>query len=340
MVIELYPLTHVAISVNDSEAAYKLLNKTLEAEKIQEELAKYLGGEGSIVIHVGLGDTVFQFTQFKIYNGSWSDQMKNYGPGVHNITFEVDDLEQTDEEFKKIGIKRLITIPFDFTQGLPPEIVKPKQQPVIIYDTMEQIGFHLELYESPVKKEFRNNIPRPKYPTEKETLIGKASPMVHIELVTPDAEETYKFLHDVFGSEKVEIEFAEFLDISPVVKVIHVNLSNVVLQYIQPVQPIKELPEGGPWYKLLKKVGNKPYVHNITFLVENIQETAEAFKDAGVSTLVAFPLEWEKLVGTEHFNPGGRTVHIFDTQNTLGFHLELFERMSKKEMDFIFTDNK
>ncbi len=38
------------------------------------------------------------------------------------------------------------------------------------------------------------------------------SPLVHIECVVPDAEKAYQFLHDVFGAEKVQEEFAGFLD--------------------------------------------------------------------------------------------------------------------------------
>ena len=91
MIVNLSPLTHIEITVNDAEAAFQVLNKTLGAIKVQEELAALLGGEGAIDIHVGLGDVVFQFVQPKIKVGSWSDQLKNNGPGVHNITFGVDN---------------------------------------------------------------------------------------------------------------------------------------------------------------------------------------------------------------------------------------------------------
>ena len=38
------------------------------------------------------------------------------------------------------------------------------------------------------------------------------SPMVHIEIVVRDAEAAYQFLHDALGAEKVQEEFAGFLD--------------------------------------------------------------------------------------------------------------------------------
>ena len=329
MNVELSPLTHIEISVNDAEEAFQVLNKTLGALKVQEELAKLLGGEGALDIHVGLGDAVFQFVQPKIYLGSWSDQLKNFGPGVHNITFGVDNMEKTREIFKEEGISELIVMDFEWDKIIPAEALKPDPQPVIIMDTMEMLGFHLELYESLIKEEFAP--PQQKYVTGSDKLIGNVSPMLHIELVVPDLEKTYQFLQKVFGSEKVEIKFAQFLD-SDFSKVAHINLSNVVLQYIQPIAEV------GPWYDQLKRAG--PGVHNITFLVDDIKKTIQNFKDEEVATLISFPLKWENLVGKENFNPNSRNVHIFNTMRTLGFHIELFERPSFKTPEFMYTDVK
>jgi catechol 2,3-dioxygenase-like lactoylglutathione lyase family enzyme len=155
--------------------------------------------------------------------------------------------------------------------------------------------------------------------------------MLHIELVVPNIEKTCQFLNDVFGSEKVEVEFADFLD-GEFSKVVHINLSNVVLQYIQPLQKVAS------WYEQLQKSG--PGVHNITFLVSDIKKTVDSFKNNGISHQISFPLEWENLVGKEDFNPNSRTVHIFNTMDKLGFHLELFERPSKTKTDYMFTEVK
>ncbi|MHA1931594.1 MAG: VOC family protein [Promethearchaeota archaeon] len=329
MVVNLSPLTHIEISVNDAEAAFQVLNKTLGAIKVQEELAALLGGEGAIDIHVGLGDVVFQFVQPKIHVGSWSDQLKNNGPGVHNITFGVDDMQKTREIFKDKGISELIVMDFEWDEIFPAEVMKPNPQPVVIMNTMDILGFHLELYEPFLKEGFEPL--QQKYVTGQDNLIGDVSPMLHIELVVPDIEKTYQFLHDVFGSEKVEVEFAEFLD-GEFSKVVHINLSNVVLQYIQPLQKIAS------WYEQLRKSG--PGVHNITFLVNDIEKTVDTFKNNGISHQISFPLEWENLVGKGDFNPNSRTVHIFNTMDKLGFHLELFERPSKTKTDYMFTEVK
>lgn len=77
-------------------------------------------------------------------------------------------------------------------------------------------------------------LPQTRYVTGSDNLIGNVSPMLHIELVAREVKKTYEFLHKVFGSDKVEIEFVNFLD-NPLMRVVHVNLSNVVLQYYQPL---------------------------------------------------------------------------------------------------------
>ena len=163
-------------------------------------------------------------------------------------------------------------------------------------------------------------------------LIGNVSPMLHIELVTNDAEKTYELLHKLFGSEKVEIEFADFLD-TPFMHIIHVNLSNVVLQYCQPL-----VKKGVPsWSELLDKNGS--YVHNITFVVDNIPETAEKFKKEGITPVFTFPLPWDKVI--ENVKPDLPPVHMMNTFEKLGFHLELGETVTEDPesiKDLLFVD--
>ena len=95
MAVHLSPLVHIEIVVRDAEAAYQFLNKAFGAEKIQEEFAEFLDSEFAHVIHVGLGDVVLQFIQPILKEQSWYHQLMNKGPGVHNLTFVVDDIQET-----------------------------------------------------------------------------------------------------------------------------------------------------------------------------------------------------------------------------------------------------
>ncbi len=306
------------------------------AEKVQEEFAGFLDGEYNKVIHVGLGDVVLQFIEPLAEGSSWDTQLKTKGPGVHNLTFGVESAEKAAEEMEKLGgIKPLFTFDLEWGNMVSPQVLNPDAKRVFMMNSMEKLGFHLEFGDNPIKEEFRNVTPQSKYVTGHNELIGNVSPMMHIELVTPDLEKTFELLHKVFGSEKVEIEFANSLD-SPISRVIHVNLSNVVLQYIQP--KIKIENEFGSWYNLLEK--NGAYVHNITFVADDLDDVVEKFKKEGIEPIFTFPLQWEKL--DENIKSKMKPVHMMNTLDQLGFHMEFgeipIEEERKAFSDLLFID--
>jgi catechol 2,3-dioxygenase-like lactoylglutathione lyase family enzyme len=321
MTIGLSPLVHIEIVVRDAEAAYRFLHDVFGAKKIQEEFAGFLDGDFVRVIHVGLGDVVLQFIQPVVQEGSWYNQLKSKGPGVHNLTFVVEDIEQAVLRLEEENISTVLAFPLEWGELIGPENVKPDIKPVYMMNTMDKLGFHLELSESPYKADSVLAPPGKR--------IGNISPMLHIELVTPDVEETYQFLNGVFGSRKVEEDFAGFLD-SPLMRIMHVNLSNVVLQYCQP------LVDEGSWHEQLFDKG--PGVHNITFVVDNMDETMERIRVAGAEDHFVFPLDWGQLIGHENIKEGVAPVHMVNTMDLLGFHLELGERPGKGPLDFLFVD--
>ncbi|MFW9943190.1 MAG: VOC family protein [Candidatus Thorarchaeota archaeon] len=335
MTVKFLELLHIEITVPDAERAYQILHNVFGAEKVQEEFAGFLDGEYNKVIHVGLGDVVLQFIQPLVKEGSWYNQLKTKGAGVHNLTFRVESAEEAAKEMEKLGgIKPLFTFDLEWKNMIPAQMLKTEVGKVFMMDAMEKLGFHLEFGDSPVK-EGVDVFPQTRYATGRDELIGSVSPMMHIELVTPDIEKTYELLHKVFGSEKVEIEFANFLD-NPASRCVHVNLSNVVLQYIQPMVKIPN--EFGSWYNLLEK--NGCYVHNITFVVDDLDDVVEKFKKEGIEPLFTFPLQWKKL--NENMKSKIKPVHMMNTLDQLGFHMEFGEIPTEEERkafsDLLYTD--
>ncbi|MBY8986254.1 MAG: VOC family protein [Candidatus Lokiarchaeota archaeon] len=331
MVVNFLDLMHIEISVPDAEKAFQILHNVFGAEKVQEEFAGFLDGETNKVIHVGLGDVVLQFIEPVAEGSSWDTQLKTKGSGVHNLTFSVENAEDAANEMERLGgIKPLFTFDLEWGKMIPPQFVKPNVKKVFMMDAMEKLGFHLEFGVNPLKEEARNMMPQTRYATGRDDLIGSVSPMMHIELVTPDIEKTYELLHNVFGSEKVEIEFANFLN-SPLSRCIHVNLSNVVLQYIQPMIKIEN--EFGSWYHLLEK--NGAYVHNITFIVDDLDDVVKKFKNEEIEPLFTFPLQWEKLNANMRSNI--KPVHMMNTLDQLGFHMEFGEIPTEEERK-VFSD--
>lgn len=338
MVVKFQDLLHIEITVPDAERAYQILHNVFGAEKVQEEFAGFLDGEYNKVIHVGLGDVVLQFIEPLAEGSSWDVQLKTKGPGVHNLNFGVESADKTANEMEKLGgIKPLFTFDLEWKNLIPPEALKTEVGKVYMMDTMDKLGFHLEFGDNPFKEEARKMLPQTKYVTGHDELIGNASPMLHIELVTPDLEKTYQLLHNVFGSEKIEIEFADLLD-SPFMRIIHVNLSNVVLQYCQPMMKVNG--QMSSWYRLLEKNGT--YVHNITFVVNDIDDVVSKFKKESIEPLFNFQVAWEKL--DEKLKAKRKPVYMMNSLDVLGFHMEFGEITSEEDRDnlskFLFIDLK
>ncbi len=66
----------MGVVVPNAEEAYRLLSSLFSAEKIQEKLSKFLGGETAKVIHVGIGDVVLQYIEPITKEGIWYNQIK------------------------------------------------------------------------------------------------------------------------------------------------------------------------------------------------------------------------------------------------------------------------
>ncbi|MEE8398632.1 MAG: VOC family protein, partial [Desulfobacterales bacterium] len=295
MAIQLSPLVNMGVIVRDAEEAYRMLHSIFDARKIQGPYADFLSGEQARILHVGIGDVVLRFIEPTSEESPWSSHMKQKGPGIHHLTYTVDNIDKAIETVTgQGGIDTLFTYDIDWETLIGSDYTNPGAKTIHVMDTMGSIGFHLALAESPGENTLVS--PRTRYPTGEDTLVGDASTMLHIELVTGDSKKTFSFLHDVFGTEKVEIDFAKLLD-SDFMGIVHVNLSNVVLQYCQPKA------EQGTWYELLKK--NGAYIHNLNFCVDDIAETVKKFQKESVPEIFESRL-----------SPEGPPFYMMDTMDT------------------------
>jgi catechol 2,3-dioxygenase-like lactoylglutathione lyase family enzyme len=145
----------------------------------------------------------------------------------------------------------------------------------------------------------------------------KVTRLFHIEIVVPDAEATYQFLHKVFGAQKVEEDIATYLDgLAPDARVIHVGIGGVVLQLVQPVREFES------WYNQLKDKG--PSVHNLTFLVEDLENAVKTLEHEGAPSIWSIELEKSHIFG-KGAGTGPMPVHMVDAVDKVGFKIELAE---------------
>jgi hypothetical protein len=272
---------------------------------------------------VCLGNFVLQYIEPKAVKGPYHEQLKTKGPGIFSLAFAVENTKQAASMLKEEGIIPLISSDSgdEIYQEIPPDFLNQDIKTEVIMDTMELTGFHLEFGERPLELDLAPS--QAQYVTGSDTLIGDASTMLHFELVTPDAQKSYAFLSRMFGTEKVEIDFANMLD-SDFMRILHVNLSNVVLQYCQPI--VKERS----WYELLAK--NGAYVHNLNFCVDDIEETIKKYEAENIRYLFKAKLRPE---AETHF-------YMLDAIDRLGFHMEHGQMPNVADIPegFLFVDLK
>lgn len=320
MAIKLSKMAHIKAIVPNAEEAYQILNEINGAVKLKEDFENTFVK----VLFIGLGDFVLQYIEPIAREGPFYEQLKSKGPGIFSLAYVVDNVEDVRLQLeKKENILPILSKNGpgkEFIEKIPLEFLNPSVKTEIIMDTIEKIGFHIELGEKPKGTDpiFSNH----QYVNGSDKTLGDASTMLHFELVTPNAENAYEFLHRNFGSELVEIMFANMLD-SEFMHIIHLNLSNQVLQYCQPIG------KSASWYELLMKSGS--YVHNLNYAVNDIEATVEKFKKKEF-----------KILFQQKLTPEDETFfYMIDSIDVLGFHLEPWQWRKEGTPDgFMFVDMK
>lgn len=152
----------------------------------------------------------------------------------------------------------------------------------------------------------------------------EVSPLVHIEIVVRDVNAAVDFLEKVFGAKKTEPELVNFLNETAIglLKIEHVELGNIVLQFIEPMGDGQDV-----WSEHLRKKG--PGVHNLTFQVDDLNRAAATLAEAGAPTLFTMDLDWVKLLGSELGRENVPPVHMIGSEEIVGFRLELAENPMK-----------
>jgi catechol 2,3-dioxygenase-like lactoylglutathione lyase family enzyme len=150
--VQVSPLIHIEVVVRDAEEAAATLKRVFGAEKTQLEFARFISNERANVVHVDLGGTVIQFVEPLVDDGIWAEHLRTKGPGVHNLTFVVNDLKETIRLLEQEGARTLLEMEFDWSKVLG-DRARPDAPPVTMIGSEEKLGFRLELAENPAKGE-------------------------------------------------------------------------------------------------------------------------------------------------------------------------------------------
>ena len=137
---------HLEMVHPDPEAAALFMQEVFGARRVEEELSSYLESlaPGMRIVHVLAGGVVFQFVNPAPGN-SWRELLDAQGPCVHNVTFQVDGLEQVRKEMLARGCKQVSK--FDMAMQDGGLNVSGRQRAYVI-DGLAQTGLRFEMIET------------------------------------------------------------------------------------------------------------------------------------------------------------------------------------------------
>lgn len=138
---------HVELVHPDPDAAAALLVEVFGAEPVEQRIASYIESTapGSRIVHVRLGGVVLQIVRPGDGAESWSRQLEEHGPSIHNVSLMVDDLEGVRDALVERGAKELARFDVQLQDaGLP---VAGKQRAYLL-DALTQLGLRIEMMQT------------------------------------------------------------------------------------------------------------------------------------------------------------------------------------------------
>jgi 4-hydroxyphenylpyruvate dioxygenase-like putative hemolysin len=137
---------HLEMVHPDPDAAASFMQGVFGAELVEQQLSAYLESlaPGMRIVHVLLGGVVFQFVK-PVPGNSWHQLLEAQGPSVHNVTFQIDDLEQVRKDLLAKGCNQVSQ--FDMTMQDGGLNVAGRQRAYVI-DALAQSGLRFEMIET------------------------------------------------------------------------------------------------------------------------------------------------------------------------------------------------
>jgi hypothetical protein len=138
---------HIEIVHPDPEAAAQFMCDVLGGKRVERKIAGQIEGvvPGIKLAHVLAGNLVFQFVKPNEALASWSEQLQTSGPGVHNVSLTISDIEDVRAAMEERGGKVLMGADVDLKDSLGYEGEDTFKTYVI--DCREQTGLRFEIFD-------------------------------------------------------------------------------------------------------------------------------------------------------------------------------------------------
>jgi hypothetical protein len=313
--VQLISPINIGVVVENIDGASHFLKDVFQTKSVERGRTAAIAESGSKIAQIGLGDALLQFMEPGSDASRWSRQLREFGPSVYTIAFYVSELDAAATLLEERGVRLLYRSRFEGDAI---------SQSVCAFDTMQILGFNIELVQARDSAAVTNHM-------EKGPLHGEVSPLFHVEMVVDDIDGARDFLAQIFGAKQVEVKMStwleQLLDNGKLLRIVHIGLGGVVLQYCKPLTA-KEI-----WYERLMAGG--PSVINITWGVNDMVGTKRRLQSHGAKDLFAASPDFTDLVGVGNALP--TEARIVDTRGVLGFNLELFGRFSNNMDEFLMN---
>ena len=143
---------HVEIVHPDPYGAAEFLREVFGAEQVEKKFSAHLEARfpGNKLIHMRMGNVIFQIVKPIEMFKTWNEQLATTGPGIHNISMSINNLESVRDAMLAKGCKVRESFPLERKIG-DAETDGPIQAYII--DAFEQAGLRFELV--PVEAGYR-----------------------------------------------------------------------------------------------------------------------------------------------------------------------------------------
>jgi catechol 2,3-dioxygenase-like lactoylglutathione lyase family enzyme len=251
--------------------------------------------------HMFLGGRVYQLlspvhdvehTPLALRN--WYD--RSLLPGIHNVTFSVNDAPALAKKLREAGVATLGEI-------IPPGA--PEGAPgVFMYDARKQCGMIFEFVQAPPDGS-PGWLPPDPLPPNKWNAQN-----IHTEILVYNPAEAAAFLEDIFGAERTEVEFAYMIEEGWDLKNRHVKMGGEIYQLLAPDHDIPNTPpQLRNWYDR----AILPSIHNEHFSVNDAEGLAKTLREHGVRSM-------------GHMAVGPAVVYMYDATKQCGLRFEFVQQ--------------
>ena len=128
-------VNHIGIAVSNLEEAKKVFSETLGFPCVEE---KTLSDRGLKIACLSAGNTTVELLEGIDPESAISKFVRERGPGIHHLCFEVDGIERVLGELAGCGLRLIDAKPRPGAEGKPVAFIHPKSTLGVLVELIEK----------------------------------------------------------------------------------------------------------------------------------------------------------------------------------------------------------